>query len=74
MPRRRHDDVLDGAVDDGARVGDQLALAAAPLIIDKAEWGELCLLADWLGLETVAPPAKGDLAGGLTAALARRLD
>ncbi|KQX72446.1 winged helix-turn-helix domain-containing protein [Aeromicrobium sp. Root472D3] len=35
---------------------------------------ELRLLARWLGLETVAPPAKGDLAGELTARLASGLD
>ncbi|AWB93011.1 winged helix-turn-helix domain-containing protein [Aeromicrobium chenweiae] len=35
---------------------------------------ELRLLARWLGLEAVAPPVKGDLAGELTAALASPLD
>ncbi|MCW2801070.1 MAG: cytoplasmic protein [Aeromicrobium sp.] len=35
---------------------------------------ELRLMAGWLGLATVAPPAKGDLAGELSAALARHLD
>ena len=35
---------------------------------------ELRLMAGWLGLETVAPPAKGDLAGELTKSLARHLD
>ena len=35
---------------------------------------ELRLMATWLGLETVMPPAKGDLAGELTASLARHLD
>lgn len=35
---------------------------------------ELRLMARWLGLETVAPPVKGDLAGELTASLARHLD
>jgi uncharacterized protein YcaQ len=35
---------------------------------------ELWLMAGWLGLETVAPPTKGDLAGELTASLARHLD
>ncbi len=35
---------------------------------------ELRLMAGWLGLETVTPPAKGDLAGELTASLARHLD
>ncbi len=35
---------------------------------------ELGLMAGWLGLETVTPPAKGDLAGELTASLARHLD
>ncbi|MCD9197075.1 winged helix-turn-helix domain-containing protein [Aeromicrobium wangtongii] len=35
---------------------------------------ELRLMADWLGLGSVAPPAKGDLAGELTRALASVLD
>ncbi|NRQ51522.1 winged helix-turn-helix domain-containing protein [Aeromicrobium stalagmiti] len=35
---------------------------------------ELRLLARWLGLDTVSPPVKGDLAGELTAALASDLD
>jgi len=35
---------------------------------------ELRLLARWLDLDVVTPPAKGDLAGELTAALARHLD
>ncbi|KRC66470.1 cytoplasmic protein [Aeromicrobium sp. Root236] len=35
---------------------------------------ELRLMAGWLGLETVTPPAKGDLAGELTKSLARHLD
>ena len=35
---------------------------------------ELRLMAGWLGLETVTPPVKGDLAGELTASLARHLD
>jgi len=35
---------------------------------------ELRLMAGWLGLETVTPPAKGDLAGELTRSLARHLD
>jgi uncharacterized protein YcaQ len=35
---------------------------------------ELWLMAGWLGLETVTPPTKGDLAGELTASLARHLD
>ncbi|VXB80958.1 winged helix-turn-helix domain-containing protein [Aeromicrobium sp. 9AM] len=35
---------------------------------------ELRLMATWLGLETVTPPVKGDLAGELTASLARHLD
>jgi uncharacterized protein YcaQ len=35
---------------------------------------ELRLMARWLGLETVVPPLKGDLAGELTASLARHLD
>ena len=35
---------------------------------------ELRLMARWLGLETVAPPVKGDLAGELTARLASGLD
>jgi len=35
---------------------------------------ELRLMAGWLGLETVSPPAKGDLAGELTKSLARHLD
>ncbi|KAA1400207.1 winged helix-turn-helix domain-containing protein [Aeromicrobium ginsengisoli] len=35
---------------------------------------ELRLMAGWLGLETVTPPAKGDLAGELTQSLARHLD
>jgi uncharacterized protein YcaQ len=35
---------------------------------------ELRLMARWLGLETVAPPAKGDLAGELTASLGSPLD
>lgn len=35
---------------------------------------ELRLMAAWLGLDTVAPPAKGDLAGELTKSLARHLD
>nr|WP_244633445.1 crosslink repair DNA glycosylase YcaQ family protein [Aeromicrobium sp. CFBP 8757] len=35
---------------------------------------ELRLLARWLGLETVAPPVRGDLAGELTARLASGLD
>jgi len=35
---------------------------------------ELRLMARWLGLESVAPPLKGDLAGELTAALASDLD
>jgi uncharacterized protein YcaQ len=35
---------------------------------------ELWLMAGWLGLETVTPSTKGDLAGELTASLARHLD
>jgi uncharacterized protein YcaQ len=35
---------------------------------------ELRLMAGWLGLQMVAAPAKGDLAGELSAALARHLD
>lgn len=35
---------------------------------------ELLLMARWLGLDTVLPPTKGDLAGELTKSLARRLD
>lgn len=35
---------------------------------------ELKLLADWLGLGTILPPAKGDLAGELTTALGRHID
>ncbi|MCW2770910.1 MAG: cytoplasmic protein [Aeromicrobium sp.] len=35
---------------------------------------ELRLMADWLGLGSIVPPVKGDLAGELTAALVRRLD
>jgi uncharacterized protein YcaQ len=35
---------------------------------------ELRLMAGWLGLDTIAPPTKGDLAGELSAALARHLD
>lgn len=35
---------------------------------------ELRLMAGWLGLATVTPPAKGDLAGELTKSLARHLD
>jgi uncharacterized protein YcaQ len=35
---------------------------------------ELWLMAGWLGLDAVAPPAKGDLAGELTTALAVPLD
>lgn len=35
---------------------------------------ELRLMARWLGLHTVAPPAKGDLAGELTTSLASGLD
>jgi uncharacterized protein YcaQ len=35
---------------------------------------ELRLMARWLGLGTVAPPPKGDLAGELTAALSSPLD
>ncbi len=35
---------------------------------------ELRLMAGWLGLESVSPPGKGDLAGELTAALVSRLD
>ncbi|KQV75822.1 cytoplasmic protein [Aeromicrobium sp. Root344] len=35
---------------------------------------ELRLMAGWLGLATVTPPAKGDLAGELTRSLARHLD
>lgn len=35
---------------------------------------ELQLMAKWLGLATVSPPSKGDLAGELTLALARHLD
>jgi uncharacterized protein YcaQ len=35
---------------------------------------ELRLMARWLGLETVAPPAKGDLGGELTASLGSPLD
>jgi uncharacterized protein YcaQ len=35
---------------------------------------ELRLMARWLGLESVASPAKGDLAGELTEALGRHLD
>ena len=35
---------------------------------------ELRLMAGWLGLETIGPPAKGDLAGELSTALARHLD
>lgn len=35
---------------------------------------ELRLMARWLGLNTIVPPTKGDLAGELTAALARHLD
>ncbi|WP_344767214.1 winged helix-turn-helix domain-containing protein [Aeromicrobium panaciterrae] len=34
---------------------------------------ELQQMADWLGLEQVAPPVKGDLAGELTACLGRHL-
>ncbi|MBC7632237.1 crosslink repair DNA glycosylase YcaQ family protein [Aeromicrobium sp.] len=35
---------------------------------------ELALLAHWLGLPTISHPVAGDLAGELSAALARRLD
>ncbi|WP_332666571.1 winged helix-turn-helix domain-containing protein [Aeromicrobium sp.] len=35
---------------------------------------ELQLMAGWLGLATVVPPANGDLAGELTESLARHLD
>jgi uncharacterized protein YcaQ len=35
---------------------------------------ELLLMARWLGLDTVMPPTKGDLAGELTKSLARHLD
>jgi len=35
---------------------------------------ELRLMVGWLGLATVTPPAKGDLAGELTRSLARHLD
>lgn len=35
---------------------------------------ELQLMAGWLGLESVVPPDKGDLAGELTKSLARHLD
>ncbi|MEV7395668.1 crosslink repair DNA glycosylase YcaQ family protein [Aeromicrobium sp. NPDC092404] len=35
---------------------------------------ELRLMAGWLGLNSVVPPAKGDLAGELTKSLARHLD
>jgi uncharacterized protein YcaQ len=35
---------------------------------------ELTLMAQWLGLGSVSPPAAGDLAGELTSALARHLD
>ncbi|MRJ76671.1 winged helix-turn-helix domain-containing protein [Aeromicrobium sp. SMF47] len=35
---------------------------------------ELRLMARWLGLDTIAPPVKGDLAGELTSALVSRLD
>jgi uncharacterized protein YcaQ len=35
---------------------------------------ELRLMADWLGLGSIVPPVKGDLAGELTAALVRHLD
>ena len=35
---------------------------------------ELRLMAGWLGLASVTPPAKGDLAGELTRSLARHLD
>jgi uncharacterized protein YcaQ len=35
---------------------------------------ELGLMARWLGLSSVVPPVKGDLAGELTASLARHLD
>ncbi|MEJ7633991.1 crosslink repair DNA glycosylase YcaQ family protein [Aeromicrobium sp.] len=35
---------------------------------------ELRLIAQWLGLRSVVPPSKGDLAGELTACLARHLD
>jgi uncharacterized protein YcaQ len=35
---------------------------------------ELRLMAGWLGLDSVSPPTKGDLAGELTASLARHLD
>ncbi|MGB9012254.1 MAG: crosslink repair DNA glycosylase YcaQ family protein, partial [Aeromicrobium sp.] len=33
---------------------------------------ELHLMANWLGLDTVSAPTKGDLAAGLTSVLARR--
>ncbi len=35
---------------------------------------ELGLMAEWLGLRAVLPPVKGDLAGELSAAIARHLD
>ena len=35
---------------------------------------ELLLMADWLGLDRVIPPSRGDLSGELTAALGRHLD
>ena len=35
---------------------------------------ELSLMAGWLGLDRVAPPSKGDLAGELSAALGRHID
>lgn len=35
---------------------------------------ELRLMAEWLGLENVVPPTKGDLAGELTKSLTRHLD
>ncbi|GAA4924478.1 hypothetical protein LX16_0078 [Stackebrandtia albiflava] len=41
--------------------GDEIATALA---------AELSTMAEWLGLSSVAPPSRGDLAGELTAALA----
>jgi uncharacterized protein YcaQ len=35
---------------------------------------ELRLMAGWLGLGTIVPPVKGNLAGELSAALVRHLD
>lgn len=35
---------------------------------------ELRLMAGWLGLDSIVPPTKGDLAGELTKSLARHLD